>query len=103
MNIEKGTRVNVFSPEMNGKICRGTISTYEGKDQDGEARWSSWFARFVGKKAKKASKLEDGSRIVIENGKIENTYDKKAKKAWYTVTIFDWKVYDPEEEDEDEE
>lgn len=105
MNIEKKTRVRVFGMEMNGKTAKGTISTNEGKDQNGDYKWSSWFARFVNKdqkKVKKASRLEDGTQLVLKNAKIENIWDKKAKKAWYTVTVFDWDIYQPDEDEEDD-
>lgn len=100
MNISEKQKARVYSAEMNGKVAKATLSTYEGTDQDEKAKWSSWFCRFPGKKAKKASKLEDGTQIVLKNAKIENVYDKKAGKAWYTVTVFDWEEYDPEEDEE---
>ena len=54
----------------------------------------------MGPKAKKASRMEDGTQIVLKKAKIENVYDKKEKKAYYTVTVFDWDYY-KDDEDED--
>ena len=98
MDIDRKARARVFSPEMVGKVAKASLSTYEGKDQEGNAKWSSWWARFVGSKAKKASRMEDGTQIVLKKAKIENVYDKKAKKAYYTVTVFDWDYYQDEED-----
>lgn len=100
MDIDKKARARVYRPEMNGKIAKASLSTYEGKDQDDKAKWSSWWARFVGPKAKKASRLEDGTQIVLKKAKIENVYDKKEKKAYYTVTVFDWDYYQDDDEED---
>ncbi len=100
MDIDKKARARVFSPEMVGKVAKASLSTYEGKDQDDKAKWSSWWARFVGPKAKKASRMEDGTQIILKKAKIENVYDKKEKKAYYTVTVFDWDYYQEDDEED---
>lgn len=98
MNIEKTTRAFVYGTERDGKVTKGTISTYEGKDMDDKSKWSSWFCRFVGKAAKPAAKLDDGEQIVLTNAKIENTYDKDKKRSWYNVTVFSFEEYEEEDD-----
>lgn len=104
MDIMTGTLANVFDVAKSEKMkntATGRISTYEGKDMDGNAKFSSWNARFVGDAYKKAAKLKDKERIQILKGKVENRYDKEAKKTYITVTVFDFGPAPEKEKKED--
>ncbi len=70
------------------------ISTYEGKDQEGNNRYCSWKARFVGDAYEPALNLEDKDKIEITSGKIENNYNKEQEKLYVVVTVFDFEMDD---------
>ena len=83
----------VFDPkksENRKKTVEATISTYEGTDENDNPRYSSWRAYFVGDAYKPALELDNKTRILITQGKIENNYNKETKKLFVTVTIFDF-------------
>lgn len=97
MDINKKQIARVWETEKKENIITGFLSTYEGKKVDGEAKWHSWYTRFVGKAVKPASKLKSGDKIVLTNAKVENSYNKKKKEAFVSVTVFDFEL--PEDED----
>lgn len=70
------------------------ISTYEGKDQNGNNRYCAWKARFVGDAYEPALNLVDKDRIVITIGKIENNYNKEQEKLYVVVTVFEFEMDD---------
>lgn len=82
--------------ENRKKTVEANISSYEGRDQDDNPRYSNWRAYFVGDAYKEALTLENQDRIKILEGKIENNYNKESKKLFVTVTIFDF-VAEPKE------
>ncbi|NCE98099.1 hypothetical protein [Emergencia sp. 1XD21-10] len=87
------TKATVFDAkiEENRKdTVIATISTFEGKDKDGNNRYCSWRARFVGDAYENALNLVDKDRIIITSGKVENNYIKKTKRLYVNVTIFDF-------------
>ena len=87
------TKATVFQPKKEEKrknTVLANISTYEGKDQEGNSQYCSWRARFVGSAYERALGLEDKDRIVIKSGKIENNYNKEQERLYVTVTIFDF-------------
>lgn len=55
----------------------------------------SWHARFVGNAFESAKELSDRDRIIINSAKIENHYDKEAKKLYVTLVIFDFEKQEP--------
>lgn len=94
MNIGEN-KATVFEPkkdENRKNTVRATISTHEGEDTNGESRYSSWYARFVGDAYKKALKLKNKDRIDITSAKIENNYNKDTEKLYVTVTVFDFDI-----------
>lgn len=74
------------------------ISTSE-KDQNGEYKYSHWFARCFGKAFEAAGKIKEGDRIKILKGKVVNeTYTDKDgnKKSFIKVIIIDFEKLDSE-------
>lgn len=105
MKIDKTQVARVWDVEVDKdgkKIVRAKLSTYEGKDYDGNPKYSSWLARFVGDCFKNAKHLEDKDLITLEAAKIESSYDKETKKNYTGVTVFDFVMYEPEDEEEEE-
>lgn len=99
MNIEKGTKAKVFDPKKSEKrnnTITATISTKEGKTEQGNAIYSSWYTRFVGAAYEKACMLKGKEWIHIVSGKVENEYNKERAKLFVTVTIFDFDVVEKE-------
>ena len=93
MDLKEGTLVNVFDVKKSEKMkntARANLGSYEGKDADGNAKFSSWHARFVGEAYKKAAKLKGKERISLINAKVESSYNKEEKKSYVTVTVFDF-------------
>ena len=86
----KATVFEVKKDESRKNTVQANISTYEGKGQNDEPVYSSWFTRFVGKAYEKALGLQDKDRIVIKEGKIENYYNKEKGKLYVSVTVFDF-------------
>lgn len=76
------------------------ISSFEGRDQDDNPRYSAWRTYFVGDAYGKALKLKNNSKgvlIKITQAKVENNYNKATEKLYLTVTIFDFEI-EPEDE-----
>lgn len=99
MNIGKGTKATVFSAKKDENRKRtviADISTYEGKDQDGNPRYAHWRARFVGDAYEDALGLEDKDRIIIQSGIVDNFYSKEKEKLYVNVTVFQ---FEHDEED----
>ena len=65
------------------------ISTSD-KQQDGSYKNSSWSCRLVGKA--KDVEVAEGDKLIINSAKIENIYDKEAKKCWLNIIVFDAEV-----------
>jgi hypothetical protein len=96
MNISETQKVKVFKVNEHEKrknTMQVHISSYEGKDKNGEAIYSSWFANFVGTAYTKAKdELKEGDYIQLTNGKIENIYNKEKGKAFLEVIVFDFDI-----------
>lgn len=96
MNISETQKVKVFKVNEHEKrknTMQVHISSYEGKDKNGEAIYSSWFANFVGAAYTKAKEgLKEGDYIQLTNGKIENIYNKEKGKAFLEVIVFDFDI-----------
>lgn len=88
----KATVFNPVKDENRKNTVRATIGTYEGEDQNGEARYSNWSARFVNKAFEKALGLNDKASISITDSKIERFYDKEKDTAYVNVIIFDFDI-----------
>lgn len=70
------------------------LSTYEGKDQEGESRYSDWRTHFVGEAYGKAKRLSNNDKIILRKAKVECTGNKEKKDEYVTVTVFDFEVAD---------
>ena len=96
MNISETQKVKVFKVNEHEKrknTMQVHISSYAGKDKNGEAIYSSWFANFVGSAYTKAKEeLKEGDYIQLTNGKIENIYNKEKGKAFLEVIVFDFDI-----------
>ena len=96
MNISETQKVKVFKVNEHEKrknTMQVHISSYEGKDKNGEAVYSSWFANFVGAAYTKAKEeLKEGDYIQLTNGKIESIYNKEKGKAFLEVIVFDFDI-----------
>jgi hypothetical protein len=96
MNISETQKVKVFKVNEHEKrknTMQVHISSYEGKDKNGEALYSSWFANFVGTAYTKAKELlKEGDYIQLTNGKIENIYNKEKGKTFLEVIVFDFDI-----------
>lgn len=99
MNLSTNV-VRVFQPEKaenRKKTVVANISSYEGRDQDDNPRYSSWRAFFVGDAYKDALDLENNTLIKMTNAKIENNYNKEQEKLYVSVTIFKFEL-EPEDD-----
>ena len=92
MKIKEDQIVTVWELDEreDADVIRAKVSSYEGKTKDDEAKYSSWFANFVGKAFKPARKLNKGDRIMLTNAKIENFYNSKTEKGYTNITIFEF-------------
>ena len=102
MNIVN-IRATVFEPRETSKrknTIIANISTYEGKDQDDNPRYSSWSTNFVGECFELAQKLKNRDKIIIRRGKVENQYNKEQDKLYVNVTVFEFELYNQEEEED---
>lgn len=93
MNIKEGQKARVWKCKKNDKRKNTydvQMSTYEGKDKDDNARYSSWNASFVGDAYEKASELKEKDEIILLNAKIESVYLKEKKKEYTNLTVFDF-------------
>lgn len=93
MDISNTQEVKVFDLELNQKrknTYTGKVSSFEGKDSDGDNKYSSWFANFVGDAFEKAANLKNTDTITLLRAKIENQYNKDSKMRYVTITIFDF-------------
>lgn len=63
-----------------------SISTGD-KQQDGTYRNSNWNMRLTGKV--KDIKLDEGDRIEIKGGKLENVWDSEKKRNWLNLYVWD--------------
>lgn len=97
LNIKDTRFVSTFEVEpVEGKnVVKANLSTSKKNGQEYINMY--WKGRFVGQAYDKALTLQHGSKIDIINGVIENNYDKENKKAWYTVTIFDFELSEKKE------
>lgn len=95
MNIDKEQIATVFNIEESKKRKNtyfANISTYEGKDLNGNVVYSSWRTQFVHNAYEKAAQLKDKDKIKLTNAKVENNYIKEKEKLYDTVTVFDFEM-----------
>lgn len=95
MNIKSGTEAMVFNPRINPgrkNTITATISTYEGKNQDGSRKYCSWYTHFVGRAYETAVNLKDKDKIIVTNANIENQYNKEQERLYITLTVFDFEM-----------
>ena len=79
----------VWKVDKKEKYTAVSISTSD-KQQDGSYKNSSWSCRLVGKA--KDVEVAEGDKLIINSAKIENIYDKEAKKCWLNIIVFDAEV-----------
>lgn len=80
------TFASVFDVEVKGNIANAKVSTSK-KKEDGSFVNMRWLARFAGKDvAEKAAELENGDRIEIVEGAVENNWD--GEKSFINLIIF---------------
>lgn len=93
MDIKKDAEARVFSfKDEEGKKRTAFLSTYEGKDKEDNAKYSSWPTRFVGSAYDKAAGLKDKDVILLSNAKIESTYNKDTEKTYINLVVFDFEM-----------
>lgn len=101
MEIKSGQEARVFEVKESTKrknTIRANVSTYEGKNQDEKARYSSWNSYFVGKAYEKAKTLYDKDQIILTNAKVENFYDKEKERLYVNLTVFDFEKFEKKED-----
>ena len=101
MQISKDQKARVFdiSENENRKnTISANISTYEGKDRDDKAVYSSWRANFVGKAFDKAKGLKEKDEISLVNAKVDSSYNKEKERLYVTVTVFDFDMAEKKDE-----
>ncbi len=89
INITK-SYLKIWKVEDKGKSVTAT-TTSSKKDKITNA-WvnSNWNVRFVGKCLEDAKRLAEGDKIVINNGVVENVWDKEKNRAWLNVLVFEF-------------
>ncbi|MDY2960026.1 MAG: hypothetical protein SOR72_04430 [Hornefia sp.] len=93
MKIQCGERGTVFNLEVNQRrknTITGNVSTYEGKNQNNKAVYSSWQANFVGKAFEAAKELTNKDKIVILSANLTNSYSREKNRDYTTLTIFEF-------------
>lgn len=93
MKIDKDQKAKVFDVEVSEKrknTVTANLSTYEGKDKDDNAVYSSWRANFVGGAYEKAKSLSAKDEITLLDAKVENSYNKEKERLYVTITVFDF-------------
>lgn len=91
MKVEKfNARVWKVNKVKGSNVVIANISTYDGADAQGNPIYSTWSGRFVGDAYKPATKLEDGEKIGVVSGNVSTNYDKKTKKLYANMTIFEF-------------
>jgi hypothetical protein len=99
LNITGNARV--FDITVQDKYVEATLSTSK-KGQDGEYTYQSWKTRFVGNCKKQAEQLNEKDFIKINNGIVENTYNKETKKGYVNVVVFEYEMYEKKQEQKPE-
>ena len=80
------TFATVFDVEVKGNIANAKVTTSKKKD-DGTFENMRWLARFAGKDVvEKAGQLQNGDRIEIVEGAVENNWD--GEKGYTNLIIF---------------
>lgn len=105
MFISKTTNGKVFNPEKvdyRKNTVKAIVSTYEGKNQNGERLYSNWRAFFVGDAYKKALTLKSNEKITLLKAKVDNFYSKEEDTNYVSLTVFDFEKENEIEEDEEE-
>lgn len=88
MNIEKGQKIRLFDVKE-GKAYARSVSTYEGKDKDGNAKYSNWYCIFREKAKAVVENLAVQDIVVLDNAKIESYYNKEKKEAFVSIVVFE--------------
>ena len=91
-NRETATVFNITEAENRKNTVKANLSTYEGKDKDNKAVYSSWRTYFVGEAYEKAKELKEKDKILLINAKVENDYNKEQEKLYVTLTVFDFEI-----------
>ena len=84
MNIDKDQIATVFNIEESRKRKNtyfANISTYEGKDLNGNVVYSSWRTQFVHNAYEKAAHLKDKDKSNLRMRKLRITTSKKRKNS----------------------
>lgn len=99
MDISTKQEVRVFEVKESGRrknTMLANLSSYEGKDKDDKAIYSSWRASFVSEAYNKAKELNDKDIIILTKAKVENQYNKDTEKNYTTVVVFDFDLKEKE-------
>lgn len=92
-NRETATVFNLTEAENRKNTIKANLSTYEGKDREDKAVYSSWRTYFVGKAYEKAkTELKEKDKILLTNAKVENDYNKEQDKLYVSITVFDFEI-----------
>lgn len=103
MDIKSSQKVTVFEVKENEhrkNTKTVNLSSYEGKDKDGNAVYSSWYANFVSNAYKKADSLNEKDHIILTNATVSTSYDKETKKQYINLTVFDFEKEEASDDNE---
>jgi hypothetical protein len=105
MNIANDVKGTIFEPKESEKkknTVTANFSTYEGKEKDGSAKYSSWIIYFVGNAFQPAKELKTKDLIKLTNAKIENSFNKETKKNFIWITVFSFEKVEKKSKEESE-
>ncbi|MGL5717038.1 MAG: hypothetical protein ACRCX2_28740 [Paraclostridium sp.] len=78
--------------EVKEKFVKVDLGTSD-KQQDGSYKNSNWFnVTFFGKALEGAKTLQEGDKIEIISGKIENVFVKDKNQSYVNVVVFEFRL-----------
>ena len=95
MQIDSQERVKVANIRKSKKVINTVeayISSYEGKDKNGEMQFSTWKCYFKGKAYYKALKLKEKDIILLRKAKVTNMYHYQKEILYVNVICYNFEM-----------
>ena len=101
-------KMRVFDVETKDNAPTTIFATLSEAEKVGESHgkpmfeYNNYYARFVGSAFEKAKSLKDKDRIEITKWSIVQKYSKERKRAYVTLSVFDFEKIEDDDKDENE-
>lgn len=95
MQIDSQERVKIVSLKKSTKVINTVeayISSYEGKNKQGEKIFSTWKCYFKGEAYYKALELQQKDIILLRKAKVVNDYNYEKNKIYVNVVCYNFEI-----------